>query len=235
MRGKCYLWWSHWPIVTRSLVTVWLGATSRNRIFDEHALGTKRRIISVIKSKAFGDPIFSVCVNIILPSVSFYCEQLVSLNDHLHTCVCQVYLCLLTFFCLLWFLDKTCFWHLLCLHACIRVYVCVLCVYLHVCARARVCVCSCARAFIEWLYFVSRMQQKSVVILLMTKAMRSEEKEHYCAFPCQNIQKRKKKRITTTAQYSVSGLVMKYPSSFIWEILCTPNRKKAYQTDYAQH
>ena len=140
MRGKCYLWWSHWPIVTRSLVTVWLRATSRNRIFDEHALGTKRRIISVIKSKAFGDPIFSVCVNIILPSVSFYCEQLVSLNDHLHTCVCQVYLCLLTFFCLLWFLDKTCFWHLLCLHACIRVYVCVLCVYLHVCARARVCV-----------------------------------------------------------------------------------------------
>ena len=146
MREKCDRWWSQWPIVTRSLVTVWLGATSRDRIFDEHALGTKRRIISVIKSKAFGDPIFSVCVNIILPSVSLYCEQLVSLNDHLHTCVCQVYLCLLTFFstccdsCTKPVSGICC----VCTRAYMCMYVCCVCTCMY--ARARVCVCVFVRA-----------------------------------------------------------------------------------------
>ena len=112
-----------------------------------------------------------------------------------YMCVSSVPLFTDFFFYLLWFLYKTCFWHLLCLHACIHVYVCVLCVYLHVCARTRVCVCSCARAFIEWLYFVSRMQQKSVVILLMAKAMHSEKRNnnnimHFLA----KISKRGRKR-----------------------------------------
>ena len=145
MREKYDLWWSHWPIVTRSLVTVWLGATSRDRIFNEHALGTKRRIISVIKSKAFGDPIFSVCVNIILPSVSFYCEQLVSLNDHLHTCVCVSSVPLFTDF------FSTCcnsctkpVSGICCV--CTRAYVCMCVVCVPACMRARARVCVFVRA-----------------------------------------------------------------------------------------